>query len=340
MTAGPVRVGVLGCAEIARRRMMPALAASGGTELVAVAARDAHRARETAREHGCVAAHGYEALLADASVRAVYVPLPVALHGEWVEAALRAGKHVLAEKPLTTDPGRTAGLFALARARGLALMENVMFVHHTQHAAVDALITDGAIGELRSFRAEFSVPRRPEGDIRHRPELGGGALWDTGVYPVRAALRFLGETLEVSGASLLDDAAHGVDIGGGALLRTPRGVTAHLAFGLDHAYRSVYELTGSQGRITLEHAFTPPADHRPTLRLERASGVEERVLEPYDQVAAAVSAFAAAARTGTAPADASLHQARLLESIRTAARSSDSGAADLAPGAERGVGSY
>ncbi|MFI6079953.1 Gfo/Idh/MocA family protein [Streptomyces sp. NPDC051217] len=315
--ASPLRVGVLGCADIARRRILPAMAACDGVEIAAVASRDADRAARTAREFGCPAVDGYAELLALDEVDAVYAPLPAALHARWVEAALRADKHVLAEKPLTTERARTADLLALADARGLALMENVMFVHHPQHTAVRELLADGAIGALHGFQSAFTVPRRPAGDVRHDPDLGGGALWDTGVYPLRAALHLLGPELELVAALRSSGPEDRVDTGGAALLSTPAGVFAQLSYGLDHAYRSSYELVGSEGRITLDRAFTPPADHPPVIRVERASGTEEIVLEPHDQVAATLNAFASAARAGRAPRDAvadCLRQAALLES--------------------------
>lgn len=313
---GPVRLGVLGCASIARRRMLPAFAASPRVELTAVASRDPAKAGALAREYGCRAVHGYDALLADEEIQAVYLPLPAALHAEWTEAALRAGKHVLVEKPMTTGRERSAELLRLAAGRGLALMENVMFVHHSQHAAVRALVADGAIGKLRSLRAEFAIPRQPDGDIRYRPELGGGALWDTGVYPVRAALYFLGPGQEVVGAALTRGAGEEVDTAGAALLRTPDGVLAQLSFGLDHGYRNAYELCGSRGRITVGRAFTPPADHAPVLLLERDSVPEEIRLPADDQVAGTVAAFADAVRGGRKPDDSPVAQAELLDAIR------------------------
>ncbi|NEE17571.1 Gfo/Idh/MocA family oxidoreductase, partial [Streptomyces sp. SID7499] len=193
--SGPVRVGVLGTASIARRRLLPALAACPDTRLVAVASRAPATAEEAAAPYGCEAVEGYGALLARDDVDAVYVPLPAALHAPWVRAALTAGKHVLAEKPLSTDAATTGGLLALARDKGLVLSENVMFVHHARHAEVRRLIEDGAIGDVRAFHAAFTVPRPPDGDIRHSAGLGGGALGDMGVYPVRAALHLLGDGL-------------------------------------------------------------------------------------------------------------------------------------------------
>jgi predicted dehydrogenase len=316
----PLRIGVLGCAGIARRRMLPAFRACPDTELVAVASRDPARARETAAEAGCEAVHGYAELLARTDVDAVYVPLPAALHERWVRAALRAGKHVLGEKPLTTDPAATAELAALAAAAGLALRENVMFVHHPQHAVVRRLVTEGAIGEVRAFRAAFTVPRLPDDDIRYDPRLGGGALWDTGVYPVRAALYFLGGGLEVVGATLARGGpGRAVDTGGAVLLRDGAGVGAQLTFGLDHGYRSSYEIWGSAGLITVDRAFTPPADLPPRVRLERRDGVEELALPADDQVLRTVADFAAACRTRTAPDPALLHQSTLLDRIRRTA---------------------
>ncbi|MFQ6194420.1 Gfo/Idh/MocA family protein [Streptomyces sp. NPDC000405] len=312
----PVRIGVLGCADIARRRMLPAFAAHPDTELVAVASRDRTRAASLAAEYRCRAFHGYAALLADEAVDAVYVPLPAALHEEWAEAALRAGKHVLAEKPLTLEPARTAALATLARERGLALMENVMFVHHSQHAAVGELVASGAIGEPRAFHAAFAVPRRPAGDIRLRPELGGGALWDTGVYPVRAAVRLLGPELRVVGATVRRGPGDAVDTAGAALALTPAGITVQLTFGLDHAYRNSYEIWGTEGTIVVDRAFTPPADHRPVLRLTGPAGTETVPLAPDDQVAGTVGAFVAAVRVG-APLDPDvLRQAQLIEDVR------------------------
>jgi predicted dehydrogenase len=197
-------------------------------------------------------------------------------------------------------------------------MENVMFVQHAQHAEVRRLVAEGVVGEPRSLHATFAVPALPGNDIRYRPELGGGALWDVGVYPVRAALHLLGPELEVVGAVSSAGPGRQVDTSGAALLVTPCGVTAQLTFGLEHAYRSAYEVRGSEGSIALDRAFTPPADHVPVLRVVRGAEVRELRLRPDDQVARTVAAFAAAVREGCHdPAD-TLRQARLLAQVKDA----------------------
>lgn len=320
----PVRIGVLGCAEIARRRMLPAFAADPGSRLVAVASRDSAKAAEVAGRFGCAAVTGYEQLLADPGIEAVYVPLPLSMHAEWIERALLAGKHVLGEKPLTPDPRTTGRLFALARERGLVLAENFMFPYHRQHGRVRELLADGAIGELRSFSAEFAIPAPPEDNIRYRPELGGGALLDIAVHPLLAAWLFLGPDLEVRGARLRRHPRHGVDTGGAILLATPDGTTAQVVFGMEHAYRSAYELWGSQGRIRVEPAYAPATDHRPVIRLERPDGTEEMTLEADDQYENAVRSFSLAVRSAPSDLrqDQSLALARLLADVRAADRDS------------------
>ncbi|MEE1929384.1 Gfo/Idh/MocA family oxidoreductase [Streptomyces sp. TRM 70351] len=331
--AAPVRLGVLGCADIAVRRVLPAVSRTPGVTLAAVASRSRERAARVTARFGGTAVGGYAELLerrGPDAVDAVYVPLPAALHATWVRRALDAGKHVLAEKPLTTDPGTTAALVERARAAGLVLAENYMSVHHPQHRAVLDLVAGGAIGRLRSLSAAFTIPPRPDDDIRYRADLGGGALLDVGCHPLRTASVLLGDGLAVAGAVLHRDAARGVDVSGSALLHRPDGVTAHVTFGMEHHYTSRYELHGSAGRLRLDHAFTPPADHRPTVVIERADGVEHRELAPYDQCRGTVAAFAAAvasgaARHGTAPpgpgtaGEAIVRQARLIAAVHRSA---------------------
>src|SRR5207253_2554441 len=148
-----------------------------------------------------------------------------------------------------TTAADAADLLGLAARFGLTLMENHKFLHHAQHAAVRAMIDEGAIGELRSFSACFGIPPRPPSDIRYRADLGGGALLDVGVYPVKAAQLFLGDDLDVAGSLLRQDERLGVDLAGNALLIGPGGVPAELSFSLHSAYRCTYAVWGSTGRI-------------------------------------------------------------------------------------------
>jgi NDP-hexose-3-ketoreductase len=313
-------IGVLGCADIAMRRVLPALAALPAARLVAVASRDRSKAEQAGARFGCAGLRGYEALLARDDIRAVYIPLPPAMHHEWVCRALEAGKHVLVEKPLTTSYADTREAVELARRKGLVLAENFMFLHHSQHETVRKMVADGAIGDLRVFQGSFAVPPLKSTSYRYQPELGGGALLDTGVYPLRAAQLHLGPDLRVLGACLRVDRATGVDVAGSALLSTPEGVTAQLDFGFEHAYRSRYALWGGTGRLSALRAFTPPEQLRPPLLLEEQDKATELAVAPDDQVRNCMAAFVAAVLEDRHPADEPLlTQARLVQEVRDAA---------------------
>ncbi|GGW54649.1 oxidoreductase [Streptomyces lucensis JCM 4490] len=321
---GPaLRVGVLGCAGIAWRNTLPAVLRVPEVRLTALASRDPAKARTFADRFGGTPVEGYDRLLTRDDVDAVYVALPTGLHHHWARRALLAGKHVWAEKPLAATAEQAEDLVRLARANGLVLRDNFMFLHHSQHAVVARVIAEGRIGEPRSFSSAFGIPPRPDDDVRLSAELGGGALLDVGVYTVRAAQLLLGDDLTVAGSVLRVDRARGVDLAGSALLHTPDGRTAALAFGFDRAYRSTYAVWGSEGRLSLDRAFTPPATHRPLLRIERQDHHEELSLAPDDQFAQLVRAFAAAVREKRdhRPYEETLlRHAALTDSIREGAR--------------------
>ncbi|MEM7160688.1 MAG: Gfo/Idh/MocA family oxidoreductase [Myxococcota bacterium] len=310
-----LRFGILGCADIAWRRMLPALAAHPSTTVTAHASRSTDKARKFAERFGGTPCTGYQALLERSDVDAVYIPLPNSHHYEWAARALRASKHVLCEKPLTTDARQTEELLELSERHGVSLMENYAFEFHSMHARARELVDQGAVGELRHFSSAFTVPRRPEGDIRLRHDLGGGAMLDAAGYPLRAALHLLGpiEILDV-----VPQQSGEIDVAGTVLARTPSNVSVTLTYGLDHFYRADYVFHGSTGRLSLDRVFTAPADFEPTLRLSTRNGHQELTLAADDQVRHMLTAFvasASAARDAQRRATTSLH-ARLLDDIR------------------------
>jgi NDP-hexose-3-ketoreductase len=314
----PVRLGVLGCADIARRRLIPAFAASADVTLTAIASRDKVQAdRWAACYPGCAAVAGYPALLERADVDAVYIPLPTGLHVEWAMSALRAGKHVLVEKPAATTEADAAALVDLARSAGRTLVENFMFLRHSQHQAVRDLCDQGAIGKMRAFRGCFGVPGLHPANVRYREDLDGGALQDAAVYPMLAARHLLGEELQLIGAVLYGG---GVDLGGEVLLTAPSGATVSAGFGFVHGYRSEYELWGTEGRLRLDRAYTTPATWEPVIELHRQDREERRTLPADDQVRNAVAHFVACVR-GTERTDdrALVAQAALIETARKTA---------------------
>ncbi|WP_040698748.1 Gfo/Idh/MocA family protein [Nocardiopsis kunsanensis] len=292
-----VRFGLLGCASIARRRTLPAMLEAPGVRVAAVASRSPDRASRLAGEFGGRPL-GYEELLAAPDVDAVYVPVPVGVRAAWARAALDAGKHVLVEKPLAGNTDEARDLMERATACGLLLRENFMFLHHHQHAKAARWVSPDGAGALRSVQGTFCIPPLPDSDIRYRADLGGGALGDLGVYPIRAAQLFLGDGLRVAGAVLREDPRLGVDLSGQALLVSDGGVPATVRFGMEHSYSCRYELWGEWARLVLDRAFTPPDDHQPVLRVEDQGGVRRYGLAPDRQFVRAVGSFAGAVLAG------------------------------------------
>ena len=185
----PVRWGVLGAGKFAREQMAPAIHMAENAEFSAIATSNPQKANPfQAFQPGLRVFEDYDALLADPDLDAVYVPLPNHLHVEWTLKALAAGKAVLTEKPIALEEADFDQLIAARDAAGVLAAEAYMVVHHPQWTKARDLISEGAIGELEHVRGFFSYNNasNPE-NIRNRPETGGGALRDIGVYPFGTA---------------------------------------------------------------------------------------------------------------------------------------------------------
>jgi xylose dehydrogenase (NAD/NADP) len=195
----PIRWGILSTAHI-NRKLLAGAALSSEVDVVAVGSRDLARARTFADEHAVPAAYGsYEELLADPDVEAVYNPLPNTLHCEWSIKALEAGKHVLCEKPMSSDPGEVEAAFDAAERTGFLLTEAFMYRHHPQAKRLAALVAEGAIGDLRVIRSVFSYGLFDESNIRLRTDVDGGSLMDVGCYCISGARLLAGEPEAVFG---------------------------------------------------------------------------------------------------------------------------------------------
>jgi predicted dehydrogenase len=184
MIMQPVRWGVLGAAQFAMEHMAPAIHAAKGAELVALATSDPAKAAGFQAFCPSLHVHGsYEALLADPQIDAVYIPLPNHMHVEWTLKALAAGKHVLTEKPIAMTAVEVDQIIAARDASGLLAAEAYMIVHHPQWIRARELVQTGAIGTVAHVDAAFSYDNRDApGNIRNRPETGGGGIRDIGVY--------------------------------------------------------------------------------------------------------------------------------------------------------------
>lgn len=195
----PIRWGILGAADFARAHMGPAIHAAQGAELFALATTSPEKvAGFRAFAPGLRVHDTYDALLDDAEIDAVYIPLPNHLHVEWTKRALAAGKAVLTEKPMTLNEGAFDDLIAARDKAGLLAAEAFMIVYHPQWQMARRLLAEGAIGNLVHVDGLFCFDNREATtNIRNRPETGGGGLRDIGVYT-------FGSTRFVTGQEPLD----------------------------------------------------------------------------------------------------------------------------------------
>ncbi|HBS39104.1 MAG TPA: oxidoreductase, partial [Rhodobacteraceae bacterium] len=193
-----IRWGILGASKFAREHMGPAIHAARGAVLSAVASRNPASVgpfQEFAAE--CRAIAGYEALIADRDIDAVYIPLPHHMHVEWTVKALHAGKHVLAEKPIAMQAEDFDNLIAARDATGLLAAEAYMIVHHPQWQRARQMVADGAIGRVIHITGGFSYDNSDDPqNIRNQAAMGGGGLRDIGVYVLGSARYVMGEELE------------------------------------------------------------------------------------------------------------------------------------------------
>src|SRR5215207_2157730 len=300
-----VRWGILSTADIAVSKVIPGIRRAARCEIVAIASRDADRARSIADRLAIPTAHGsYDDLLADPAVDAVYIPLPNHLHAEWAIRAAQAGKHVLCEKPLALSAADAEAMIDACRRAGVLLMEAFMYRLHPSWIAVRELVASGRIGSLRAVDSWFSYFNDDATNIRNVREFGGGALYDIGCYCVNLSRMLFGAEPVRVRSTIERDPTSGVDVITSGILSFASGVgTFTCSTRLEPDQR--VDIYGTDGRIRIEIPFNIPPD-RPTRVFVTAGGdppvapaTEILTFPPTDPYAAEAEAFAGAILDGT-----------------------------------------
>lgn len=328
------RFGILGTGSIVGKyaaacRLLP------GLELVAIASRDADRARTTAAQLGVPRAHtGYAGLLNDPDVDAVIIALHNGLHCEWTCRALAAGKHVLCEKPLACNAGEAAQMFAAAHTHRRWLMEVFMYRFHPQMLEIFHRIHAGEIGRLLHINSHRMSQGREAGNMRYQRDAGGGALLDIGCYCVSFAQAVTGTAPVRVHASAHFDPVSGVDLTLTGTLVFPADVTAQFCCSFESEPSYGAEIVGTAGRILIPNPWMPPvwptefsvvrANQRETIRVEPA-GIPAHI---FSNFALQLAHFADCIQHDRAPVyppgddaeRASLGLARTLDAVIAAAR--------------------
>ncbi|MCC7268505.1 MAG: Gfo/Idh/MocA family oxidoreductase [Caulobacteraceae bacterium] len=279
----PVRVGVLGCARIARSAILEPARQSADIVVSAIGSRDAARAAAFAEAHGVARSHGsYEALIDDPEIEVVYNPLPNSLHAEWSIKALRAGKAVLCEKPLASNAAEAQSIVDAARESGAPLIEAFHYRYHPVADFIVRTVRSGILGRLTRMRAAMKVSAGlvAPGDIRFQADLAGGSAMALGAYGVNIMRLVAGGEPEVIEAAA-DEVSPGVDGAMTARLRFEDGLVGELECALSApAFEAAFSLEGEAGRLEVANPFLPQLGHRAVLE----AGGESRT-ERFDKTA-------------------------------------------------------
>ncbi|OGG69429.1 hypothetical protein A3C20_00815 [Candidatus Kaiserbacteria bacterium RIFCSPHIGHO2_02_FULL_55_25] len=321
-----VRVGILGCANIAGKYAIAAFKSLPNVELVAIASREEAKAKEWAERYG-LEAETYDSLVARDDIDVIYSPLPVGLQEEWVLKAAATGKHLICEKSMTYSLASAKRMVGACKDAGVALYENFVPEFHPQHAQVLSLINGQKIGKPQVWSGAYGFPAFPENDIRYNADLKGGALNDCGCYTVYMARKIMqGEPIAVT--CTLSSDGRDVDIKGSALLEFENG-TALMSFGFDHFYQNTYFVWGSKGIVRTNRAFALPPTFTPAIELMENDGTKEKrttiEIPATNQFALSFDYFCSAvARQNTKQFgemyERIIRQAAVLEAMRVSAR--------------------
>ena len=276
-----VRWGILSTAKIAVTKVVPAMQLSPWCEITAIASRDLAKAKRVASELRIPNAYGgYEELLADSAVEAVYNPLPNHLHVPWTIKAAEAGKHVLCEKPVALNSTEARALIEARDRTGVRIQEAFMVRTHPQWLATRNLIRNGRIGTLRSITGFFTYFNSDPANIRNKLQHGGGALMDIGCYPITIS-RFMFETEPRRVLGLIErDPVFGTDALTTAVLDFPQGHSTFTCSTRLAPYQRMI-FFGTEGRIEVLIPFNA-ANDRPTQILLDEETIEFPVCDQYE----------------------------------------------------------
>ncbi len=328
--ASKVNWGILSTANIGVKRVIPAIIAGHSGVVLGVASRDADRAASFAKRFGIARSYGnYQALLDDPEIEAVYNPLPNHLHVEWTVKALDSGKHVLCEKPIGLNAAEAQAIVAARDRSGRRVIEAFMVRFHPQWHRVRALVRAGRIGRVRTIQSAFVFTVLDPNNVRNRPDIGGGALYDVGCYPIVTARYVFGAEPDRAIALIDRDPQLGVDRVSSGLLGFPGGGQLVFSSALQLAPYQRVVILGSEGRIELLVPFTPQKEHACRLIVDSGTSLDGSSAEfedfaPLDQYAMQCDLAAAVFRNEAAqefPIEDAIANMRVIDALYRSAAS-------------------
>jgi len=310
-----IRWGVLGYARIAHQHVIPAIVRSSNSVFHALASRNAANLNECKKQFNCPNLHdSYEALLRDPEVDAIYIPLPNSLHREWTIKAAEHGKHVLCEKPIALNAAECKEMIAVCKKHNVVFMEAFMYRYSDCTQKVLKVLRSGVLGDIKFIYATFRFPLTWPNDVRMKPELGGGSLYDVGCYPLNFTGMIVDEIARIQSAaagkavefgpsptaiSAQATKEEGVDVLFAGLLKYPNGLISSISSGFNAQKQLEAHIVGSNGVLYVPEPFFEAAGH--LVRTVDGKEVEKIAIEKSDRYRLQVEDFADAIMNKRAP---------------------------------------
>ena len=274
-----IRWGVLGAANIAVKKVIPAMRAGEYCEIAAIASRSSDKAERAAEILAIPKFYGtYEDLLSDAEIDAVYNPLPNNLHLEWTTKAALAGKHVLCEKPIGMNADEVRKLLKVRDKTGVKIEEAFMVRSHPQWLKVRNLIKAGKIGDLQMISGFFSYFNDDKLNIRNKTETGGGALMDIGCYCINVSRFVTGEEPRKVSALIKRDKETKIDKLTSAILDFPTVQSTFTCSTQLVPYQRM-QFFGTHGRIEVEIPFNIPPETPTRIFVDNGADLYGKTIE-------------------------------------------------------------
>ncbi|MDK2799243.1 MAG: hypothetical protein PWQ70_862 [Clostridiales bacterium] len=288
MNEAKIKWGVLGYARIAKLSVIPAILKASNSEFYAIASRDEEKLKECQQQFGCPKAYkNYDELLDDPEIQAVYIPLPNAMHKEWTVKAARKGKHILCEKPIGLNTEEAMEMIKACKENNVKLMEAFMYRYTDRTKKVRELLDSGVIGEVKYINACFRFFLNRPNTIKMKPELGGGALYDVGCYPINfAGMVMHSAPISMSAEYVMQD---GVDVLASAILKYENGTICNINCGFNAFTRIYAEVVGTKGVLEIPDTFL---DNGGTITVITEDGKKEVEVKECDRYLLEVEDFA------------------------------------------------
>jgi hypothetical protein len=262
------RLGILGCANIAKKSMISNFVKSNRFEISAIASRNLNSAVEFCNNFGGKPVEGYDNLINMSELDCIYIPLPTGMHYEWARKALLNGKHVFLEKSFCENLDQTKELINLSINRELVIIENFMYQENDQYTIMNNILNSGSIGTIKLIKSTFGFPLFDKNsNIRYDNSLGGGALLDAGAYVLNSLSFITKEKQNISSSIMKYSNDFGVDFHGYVSTISESGIVSQVSYGFDNFYQNNIIIWGNKGILKMNRAFTSPEDFSHSLEL-------------------------------------------------------------------------